>query len=33
MQKFENKYLTHKKHCKVRHHCHYSGEYRGAAHM
>ena len=29
---FENKYLKDKKYCKVRDHCHYSGEYRVAAH-
>ena len=29
-EKFENKYLRDKKHCKVRDHCHYIGEYRGA---
>ena len=32
-KKFENKYLIRsKKYCKVRHSCHYAGEYRGAAH-
>ena len=31
-EKFENKYLKDKKYCKVRDHCHYAGEYRGAAH-
>ena len=30
--KFENKYLKDKKYHKVRSHCHYKGEYRGAAH-
>ena len=29
-EKFENKYLKDKKYCKVRDHCHYTGEYRGA---
>ena len=37
MQKYlkiinENKYLKDKKDRKVRDHCHYTGEYRGAAH-
>ena len=27
-----NKYLKDKKHRKVRDHCHYTGEYRGAVH-
>ena len=31
-EKFENKYLKDKKYCKVRDLCHYTGEYRGAAH-
>ena len=31
-EKFENKYLKDKKYCKVRDHCHYAGEYKGAAH-
>ena len=29
---FENKYLKDKKYRKVRDHCHYTDEYRGAAH-
>ena len=29
-EKFENKYLKDKKYCKVRNHCLYTGEYRGA---
>ena len=28
----ENKYLRDKKHCKVKDHCHYTEEYRSAAH-
>ena len=31
-EKLENKYLKDKKYCKVRHHCHYTGEYRGIVH-
>ena len=31
-EKFENKYLINKKYRKVRCHCHYPGEYRGATH-
>ena len=31
VKKFENKYLKDKKYRKVRGHCHYTGEYRGAA--
>ena len=31
-EKFENKCLKDKKYCKVRDHCHYIGEYRGAVH-
>ena len=31
-EKFENKYLRNKKYCEVIDHCHYTGEYRGAAH-
>ena len=31
-ERFENKYLNDKKYCKVRDHCHYAGEYRGAVH-
>ena len=31
-EKFENKYLKDEKYCKVRDHCHYTGEYRSAAH-
>ena len=29
---FENKYLKDKTYCIVRDQCHYTGEYRGAAH-
>ena len=31
-EKFENKYLKNKNYCKVRDHCHYTREYRGAVH-
>ena len=31
-KKIENKYLKDKKLCKIRDHCHYTREYRGAAH-
>ena len=31
-EKFENKYFKDKKYRKVRDHCHYTEEYRGAAH-
>ena len=31
-EKFENQYLKNKKYRKVRDHCHYTGEYRSAAH-
>ena len=31
-EKLENKYLNDKKYHKVRDRCHYTGEYRGAAH-
>ena len=31
-EKFENKYLKDKTYCKVRDHCHYTGEYRGSSH-
>ena len=30
--KFENKYLKNKQYCKVRDHCHNTGEYRDAQH-
>ena len=30
-EQFENKYLKDKKHCKVRNHCHYTGQYRDSA--
>ena len=31
-KEIENKYWKNKKYCKVRDHCHYTGEYRGATH-
>ena len=31
-EKFQNKYAKDKKYCKVRDDCHYTGEYRDAAH-
>ena len=31
-EKFEKKYVKNKKYCKVGDHCHYTGDYRGAAH-
>ena len=31
-EKFENEYLKDKKYLKVRDHCHYTEEYRGATH-
>ena len=31
-EKFENKYAKDKQCCKVRDHCHYTDEYRGAEH-
>ena len=31
-EKFQNKCLKDKKYCKVRDHCYYTGEYRGAVH-
>ena len=31
-ENFENKYVKDEKYCKVRDHCHYTGEYRDAAH-
>ena len=33
LEKIENKYLKDKKYRKVRYHCHYTGKYRGAAHV
>ena len=30
-EQFENKYLKDKKYCKVRNHCHYTGQYRDSA--
>ena len=31
-QKSEKRYVINWKHCKVRHHCHYTEQYRGSAH-
>ena len=31
-EKFQDKYAKDKKYCKVKDHCHYAGEYKGAAH-
>ena len=31
-EEIENEYLKDKKHCKFTDHCHYTREYRGAAH-
>ena len=31
-QKFEDKHAKEKNYCKIRPHCHYTGEYRGTAH-
>ena len=31
-ENFEDKYVKDEKYCGVRDHCHYAGEYRGAAH-
>ena len=31
-KKFENKYLKDEEYCKVRDHCHYTGEYGSSAH-
>ena len=31
-EKLENEYVKVQKYCKVRDHCHYTGEYRDAAH-
>ena len=33
IEKFDNKHVKDKKYCKIRSHCHYTGEYREAAHI
>ena len=32
-EKFENRYLKHKRHRKIRDHCYYAGKYRGATNI
>ena len=32
VEKFEDRYIKDEKYCKVRDNCHYTCEYRGAAH-